>query len=89
MTDQAKPIDDKAHIRDHLDLTTAQWKRVEREDHPVANPLEIAFVPHTDGITYIALRHRIDDQETILIYTPSEWEAFIEGTKDGEFDFTN
>ena len=22
----------------------------------------------------------------ILIYTPSEWEAFVEGVRDGEFD---
>jgi hypothetical protein len=23
---------------------------------------------------------------SVLIYTPSEWEAFVEGVRDGEFD---
>jgi hypothetical protein len=27
-----------------------------------------------------------DPDGDILIYTPSEWEAFVEGVRDGEFD---
>jgi hypothetical protein len=30
------------------------------------------------------LSHPVDDQA--LLFTPSEWEAFVLGAKDGEFD---
>ncbi len=76
---------DKAVLRDEIDLSGAEWQRpVAAGDTPadVGQPFEIAFVPHTDGLTYVALRQA----DTTLIFTPSEWRAFIAGAKDGEFD---
>ncbi|HEU0086712.1 MAG TPA: DUF397 domain-containing protein [Pseudonocardiaceae bacterium] len=77
------PIDDKAHIRGKLDLSNALWQRAAGADELPGPHLEIAFLP--DG--YVAMRsseHPVDDQT--LIFTPSEWEAFVLGAKDGEFD---
>jgi hypothetical protein len=34
----------------------------------------------------IALRDSKRPDEAVLIYTPAEWRAFIEGAKAGEFD---
>jgi hypothetical protein len=40
---------------------------------------------HTsDG--HVALRHSKDPDGSVLIYTPREWDAFLKGVKDGEFD---
>ncbi|MGH3469264.1 MAG: DUF397 domain-containing protein, partial [Thermocrispum sp.] len=44
--------------------------------------VELAFVPHTDGLTYVAMRQG----GTTLVFTPTEWDAFVKGAKDGEFD---
>ncbi len=76
-------VDDKHHIRGTLDLSNAVWQRAEGSAELEGPHLEIAFVQ--DG--YVAMRsseHPVDDQT--LLFTPSEWEAFVLGAKDGEFD---
>jgi hypothetical protein len=54
----------------------------------VAKVFEVAFVPHTDGSTYVAMCNPkfTGPQDTVLVFTPGEWDAFIAGAKDGEFD---
>jgi len=88
MSGQSAPIyDDKAHVRGKLDLTDAKWERYADED---ANPddgyVELAFVPYTDGNTYVAMRSSAEPDGTILVFTMAEWDAFVEGVKLGEFD---
>jgi hypothetical protein len=34
----------------------------------------------------VALREPGAGDANVLIYTPSEWEAFVAGVKEGEFD---
>jgi hypothetical protein len=84
MTDQ--PVDDKAHIRHELDLTAAEWIPGEQQGVTLENRLEVAFVPHTDGVTYVALRHSVEPDGLKMVFTPSEWDAFVKGVEDGEFD---
>jgi hypothetical protein len=77
--------DDKADLREELDLSNAQWQRplpegADPEQFPDA--VEIAFVEHVDGERYVAMRQA----GTTLVFTPSEWDAFVKGAKDGEFD---
>jgi uncharacterized protein DUF397 len=36
----------------------------------------------------VALRHSRDPGGSVLIYTRREWDAFLKGAKDGEFDLT-
>jgi hypothetical protein len=43
--------------------------------------VEVAVV---DGS--VAFRHSHRPDEGIIVYTASEWRAFVEGIKDGEFD---
>jgi hypothetical protein len=75
--------DDKKHIRGTLDLSNAVWQRAAGSTELEGPHLEIAFVQ--DG--HVAMRsseYPVDDQT--LLFTPSEWEAFVLGAKDGEFD---
>lgn len=76
---QAEVIDDKAHIRDKLDFTDAEWiTSTDDDDEP---GVEIAFV---DG--YIGMRNGADPDGPVLVFTQDEWDAFVLGAKDGEFD---
>ena len=75
--------DDKEHIRGTLDLSKAVWQRAAGSAKLAGPHLEIAFVQ--DG--YVAMRtSEHPERSRTLIFTPSEWEAFVLGAKDGEFD---
>ncbi|HKS48228.1 MAG TPA: DUF397 domain-containing protein [Amycolatopsis sp.] len=78
--------DDKVEVRDALDLTGAEWRRAEPEGEHIPDAIELAFVPHTDGLTYVAMRQPSQPDGVVLIFTPSEWDAFVAGARDGEFD---
>lgn len=83
------PFDDKADVRAELDLSAARWQRPSGPDdagEPPQDAVEIAFVSHVDGHTYVAMRQASDPGGTVLVFTPAEWEAFVAGAKDGEFD---
>lgn len=78
--------DDKAHIRHHLDLSKAEWVRAEPAGVTLDEVVEYAHIPHTDGVTYTAMRKSTDPEGVVLVFTPSEWDAFLKGVRDGEFD---
>lgn len=80
------PADDKAVVRDVLDLETARWQRAEPDGRTIPDAIEFAFVPHSDGLVYTALRSSAEPDGTVLVFTPSEWDAFVAGVRDGEFD---
>lgn len=87
MSDQrSTPVDDKADVRQVLDLETARWHRAEPPGETIPDAIEVAFVPHTDGKTYTALRSSAEPDGTVLVFTPSEWDAFVAGARDGEFN---
>ena len=76
------PVDDKQHIRGKLDLSTAVWQHAAGSAEVEGPHLEIAFVQG-----YVAMRSSEHPKGSqTLIFTPSEWEAFVLGAKDGEFD---
>ena len=64
----------------NVDLEGAVWQKSSRgpiED----NSVEVAFVGDA-----IAVRDASDPAGPVLIFTPAEWDAFVDGAKDGEFD---
>jgi hypothetical protein len=65
------------------DLAGADW-RTSSFSQDGGQCVETAFLP--DG--RVALRHSKDPDGSILIYTRREWDAFLKGAKDGEFDLT-
>jgi uncharacterized protein DUF397 len=71
-------------IRNGMDastLTGATWIRSRRSGPTGGNCVEVAFL--ADG--QIAMRNSSHPQGPALIFTRSEWDAFLGGAKDGEF----
>jgi hypothetical protein len=70
-----------------LDLSQAEWLSsadTERAD----DAIEIAYIKDVQGVEYIALRATGGDPaDLISVFTRAEWDAFVAGVKDGEFDF--
>lgn len=64
-----------------VNLETAVWRKSSRSGPLTDNCVEVAFV---NGFT--AVRDSKDRQGPVLLFTTAEWNAFIGGAKDGEFD---
>jgi hypothetical protein len=43
--------------------------------------------PLADGSGRVAVRHSRTPDAATIVYTRDEWNAFVAGVKDGEFDF--
>lgn len=44
--------------------------------------------PLADGSGRVAVRHSHHPEGSVIVYTRGEWDAFLAGARDGEFDFT-
>ena len=64
-----------------VDLDNAAWQKSTRSGPNCDNCVEVAFV---DGA--VAVRDSKNPTDPALIFTPGEWDAFVAGAKDGEFD---
>lgn len=108
----------KQEVSAALDLNSVRWARLRDESGAERGPVEYAFVPHSDGVTYVVLRSALrgasdggdprtgtdgahgssadgssadthgggTGERAVLVFTPSEWDAFLAGARDGEFD---
>jgi hypothetical protein len=64
-----------------IDLSRAQWVKSTRSAPDRDNCVEVAFVDDA-----IAVRDSKSPEGPVLIFTEAEWDAFVGGAKDGEFD---
>lgn len=64
-----------------VDLTGVRWQKSSRSGPNCDNCVEVAFVGGA-----IAVRDSKNPSGPALIFTPDEWDAFVAGAKDGEFD---
>jgi hypothetical protein len=64
-----------------VDLTHAQWQKSSRSGPNCDNCVEVAFVDDA-----IAVRDSKRPGGPVLLFTQEEWDAFVGGAKDGEFD---
>ena len=64
-----------------LDLSNAQWLKTTRIGPDRENSVEVAFVGPA-----IAVHDSMNPDGPALIFTAAEWDAFVGGAKDGEFD---
>ncbi|WP_283133356.1 DUF397 domain-containing protein [Rhizohabitans arisaemae] len=60
-----------------------QWRRSSRSNTQGNQCVEVIV-----GSTVVAVRDSKDPDGPRLVFTPREWEAFVGGVKDGEFDLT-
>ena len=70
-----------AHKGYEIDLTHAHWRKSTRSGAYGDNCVEVAFI---DGA--IAVRDSKDRNGKVLLFTRIEWEVFISGVRDGEFE---
>ncbi|GAA4102220.1 DUF397 domain-containing protein [Nonomuraea soli] len=63
-------------------LRTAQWRKATRSGE-AGDCIEVA--PLADG--RIGLRDSEHPEQPAYVVSPSVWAAFIDGAKQGEFDF--
>jgi hypothetical protein len=64
-----------------VDLSRAVWRTSSASDPHSDNRVEVAFVDDA-----IAVRDSRHPEGPILLFTQAEWDAFVGGAKDGEFD---
>ena len=71
------------HPKGDFDLSRAVWQRAAAEDTPDEAAVEVAFVDDLIG-----LRNSADPAGPVLVFTQAEWDAFVAGARDGEFDLS-
>jgi len=64
-----------------VDLSGAQWRK---STHSDADGQCVEVATNISGV--IAVRDSTDPEGSVLIFTPAEWDAFVGGVQDGEFD---
>jgi hypothetical protein len=64
-----------------VNLDGAVWQKSVRSSPYSDNCVEVAFVGEA-----VAVRDSKHPEGPVLLFTQSEWDAFVEGAKDGEFD---
>lgn len=76
----AKPTVDELGI----DVGVQDWQRSGDGDGAV----EIAFVsgPESGGVRWVLMRVAGDAEGRVLVYDQNEWECFLDGVRNGEFD---
>ena len=59
----------------------AVWRKSRRSGPVSDNSVEVAAIPGA-----VAVRDSKHPDGPVLLFTPSVWDAFASGLKDGEFD---
>lgn len=69
------------HPKGRFDLTRAAWHRAAGSTAGGEGHIEVAFVDDLIG-----MRSSQDPDGPLLVFTQDEWDAFVGGARDGEFD---
>ncbi|WP_067859125.1 DUF397 domain-containing protein [Nocardia shimofusensis] len=64
-----------------VDLSGARWFKSSLS----SAGSECVEIAHLDG-GRVGVRDSKDPSGGVLVFTPSEWDAFLAGARDGEFD---
>lgn len=74
------------HDDDPVDLSRVEW-RISSRSGDGAGGTCVEAGPLNDGTGRVALRHSQHPEGPVIIYTRTEWDAFLAGAKAGEFNF--
>ena len=67
-------------LKGHFDESRAVWQTTPNRDG-TSGRIGVAFVDDLIGMRDMAV-----EGSPILVFTPAEWDAFVGGVQDGEFD---
>ena len=74
----------KHHPKGDFDLSRAVWQSAPADPADGDDSrVEVAFVDDLIG-----LRNSAEPDGAVLVFTRDEWDAFVGGAKDGEFDLS-
>jgi hypothetical protein len=69
-----------------IDLESLKWQRPAGAASDDAGTLEVAMAGAADGSTWVLLRVAGDPAGRVLVYDEHEWDCFLDGVRNGEFD---
>ncbi|GAA1457696.1 hypothetical protein GCM10009603_08640 [Nocardiopsis exhalans] len=77
-----------------MDQSRAQWRKARRSGNNGGACVEVAALPGRDVTVenktvedeVFVVRDSKNPDQPALVYTRAEWDAFVEGVKNGEFD---
>ena len=73
------------HPKGSFDISRAVWRRAGGATDSTEGQIEVAFVEALDQ-RWILMRVSDDPEGRVLVYNEDEWDAFLDGAKNGEFD---
>jgi hypothetical protein len=65
-----------------IDLAAQAWHRSGRGD----GAIEVAFARAGNGADWVLMRVAGDPGQRVLVFDRHEWECFLDGARNGEFD---
>jgi Domain of unknown function (DUF397) len=65
-----------------IDLAGQAWHRSGHGD----GAIEVAFSQGPDGSQWVLMRMAGDPGQRVLVFDRHEWECFLDGARNGEFD---
>ena len=65
-----------------IDLAAQAWQRSGQGD----GAIEIAFARTPDAAQWVLMRVAGDPDQRVLVFDRHEWECFLDGARNGEFD---
>jgi hypothetical protein len=71
-----------------IDVSALDWSRAGDEAAELQGAVEVAMTARPGGGTWVLVRVAADPESRVLVYDEHEWECFLDGVRNGEFDLT-
>lgn len=69
-----------------IDLQSLTWQRPTGAGSAETGTLEVAMAHTANGGAWVLLRVAGDPAGRVLVYDEHEWDCFLDGVRNGEFD---
>lgn len=81
--------DNRAADVSGIDMSSLSWLRpAGASTGEQSGGMEVAITPRRDGGSWVLLRVSGDPAGRVLVYDEHEWECFLDGVRNGEFDLS-